>query len=550
MNKKNALFNRVPVRNTNRNLFDLSHEVKMSGKFGKLYPVLLMDTLPSDTIRDQMTAFCRFAPMLAPVMHRIDIITHFFFVPNRLVCDHWEEFITGGQDGTSAPILPYIIPQQFTGDPNNTYLLEKGTLWDYLGLPVNEGEDCTSMQQFSVLPFRAYAKIWNDYYRDPNLDDELELNTDLQGNVTVQSIAAGLFNVRNKGWERDYYTSMLPWAQRGSEVLMPLAGTGTPVYKFPAVGFSRSGGIDTPYPNAATIGTDILGQIEAKTPGVQDLGINNIESINIDSSEVSINDLRRSLAIQSWLENNARGGGRYIEQLQAHFNQTVPDFRLQRAEYLGGGRQAVQISEVLATAAGSNVDNSSYLGELGGHGISMGKSNRFTYRCQEHGWIIGITSVLPRTAYQQGIDRMWLRQTKFDFPWPELAHLGEQEMLSKEVFYSFDADNDDANDLPFGYLPRYAEMKFKNDRVAGDFRDNLLFWHLGRKFMQRPVLDSYFTTMLENGDGYNNGEENLEETFRRIFAVQDDTDYLWFQFFHHLSAKRPLPYFGVPNLLG
>lgn len=543
MNKRTALFNRVPVKNVNRNMFDLSHEVKMSGKFGKLYPVLLMDALPSDTIRDQMTAFCRFAPMLSPVMHRIDIITHFFFVPNRIICDFWEEFITGGQDGTSAPVLPFIRPLDFTGDPDNTSLLQKGTLWDYLGLPVNEGEDCRSEQKFSVLPFRAYAKVWNDYYRDPNLDDELDLDVSLQGNVSAQTIAAGLMSLRNKGWERDYYTSMLPWAQRGSEVLMPLAGSGPVTNSSPLVITPNAG-------NPGNLTTDSLGFV-----GVDGnvLGVDTLSGLTAEltTSEVSINDLRRSLAIQSWLENNARGGGRYIEQLQAHFNQIVPDFRLQRAEYLGGGRQAVQISEVLATAAGEQASlggSSSYLGELGGHGISMGKSNRFTYRCQEHGWVIGITSVLPRTAYQQGIDRMWTRETKFDFPWPELAHLGEQEMYSKEVFYSFDSDNDAANNLPFGYLPRYAEMKFKNDRVAGDFRDQLLFWHLGRKFTQRPVLDSDFTTMLE--DGRNAAGQELEETFRRIFAVESDVDYLWFQFFHHLTAKRPLPYFGVPQLLG
>lgn len=543
MNKKNALFNRVPVRNVSRNLFDLSHEVKMSGKFGKLYPQLLLDALPSDTIRDQMTVFCRFAPMLAPVMHRIDVKTHFFFVPNRIICDDWEEFITGGQDGTSTPILPFITPNLFNGDPDNTGLMAKGTLWDYLGLPVHESGTANSEQKISVLPFRAYAKIWNDYYRDPNLDTEIELDTDLQGNVTVQSIAAGLFTIRNKGWERDYYTSMLPWAQRGSEVLMPLAGTGPVTNDSGPMVFTNGS-------NPGNVTTDAFGFVGVDGTVIPNGGVLGLNA-SIENSEVSINDLRRSLAIQSWLENNARGGGRYIEQLQAHFNQIVPDFRLQRAEYLGGGSQAVQISEVLATAAGTDEGlggNTSYLGELGGHGISMGKSNRFTYRCQEHGWIIGITSVLPRTAYMQGLDRMWFRETKFDFPWPELAHLGEQEMYSKEVFFSFDQADADDNNLPFGYLPRYAEMKFKNDRVAGDFRDTLLFWHLSRKFMERPVLDSNFTTMLENGeDAEGNG---LEETFRRIFAVEDGTDYLWFQLFHHLTAKRPLPYFGVPQLLG
>ena len=222
----------------------------------------------------------------------------------------------------------------------------------------------------------------------------------------------------------------------------------------------------------------------------------------------------------------------------SHFNTQVPDYRLQRAEYLGGGKQPVQISEVLSTAEGAATD----VGEMFGHGLSVGRTNRFTYRCQEHGWVIGFMSVTMRTAYSQGIPKMFSRSDKFDFAWPELANLGEQEIKSKEVFYAFEDTEQAANQAVFGYIPRYSEYKFMNDRIAGDFRSTLGYWHLGRNFTTRPALDVNFTSIYEDGD-------SKEETFRRIFAVQDGTDYLWMQLFHNLTAKRPLPYFGVPSIM-
>lgn len=550
--RKKNLFTEVPRSKVRRNLFDLSHEVKMSGKFGFLYPILCMDALPGDTIRDTMNVFVRFAPLLAPVMHRCDVTTHFFFVPNRIICDHWEEFITGGQDGLSAITLPYITPagNALAGGAN---FHAKGTLWDYLGLPTFTSDEGVppppavwSDEHISVLPFRACAKVWNDYYRDPNLQDEKVLDEDLQGDVSQESWDSGIVRIEQyrRGFEKDYFTSALPWAQRGAQVLMPLsgvAGDADIVYK--------DGANETIlwHSDGTAIGTG--GELQA-IPGPGDgaflrntgetkpLDVKNIDSITFANASTTINDFRRALAIQRWLENNARGGARYVEQVLSHFNVQVPDYRLQRAEYLGGGKQPVQISEVLSTAEAGTKE----VGDMAGHGISVGRTNKFTYRCQEHGWVVGFLSVTMRTAYSQGIPKMWTREDKYEFGWPELAHLGEQEILSKELFYSFDADDDDDNGVTFGYIPRYAEYKFMNDRIAGDFRDNLGFWHLGRKFTSRPSLDASFTTIFEDSADY-------EESFRRIFAVQDGTDYLWMQLYHHLTAKRPLPYFGVPNII-
>lgn len=543
--RKSNIFKTTPGPKVNRNLFDLSHEVKMSGKFGYLYPILCIDTLPGDTFRDTMNCMIRLAPMLAPVMHRLDVTTHFFFVPNRILTDHWEDFITGGQDGLDASVLPFVTPLGIVTALGSSDKMTQGELWDYMGLPVAPSVAPAggwSTENISVLPFRAIGKIWSDYYRDPNLDTEVDLDTEVTGNVSgLASTAICLDKYYFKrAFEKDYFTSALPWAQRGAQVLMPFSAdvtymdqsvvkrsdTGDPMTNFDLLLGTQS--VPT---HGGTMGiSNDLGATEQLAGRIE-----NIEDISNGST--TINDFRRAIAIQKWLEANARGGARYVEQIQGHFDVTVPDYRLQRAEYLGGGKQPIQISEVVATA-----DLGGSLGDLAGHGISVGRTNTFNYRCQEHGFIIGILSVTMRTAYSQGIPKMWLKKDKFEFAWPELANLGEQEIKSEEIFFSYDeADEADNREL-FGYTPRYSEYKFHNDRIAGDFRSTLGFWHLGRKFTTRPMLDSTFTTIWEDGAG-------VEETFRRIFAVTTDVDYLWIQLYHHLTAKRPLPYFGVPQII-
>lgn len=544
MSRKTNIFTTVPVQNVPRNLFDLSHEVKMSGKFGYLYPCLLVDCVPGDTFRDTTTAFIRFAPMLAPVMHRIDVKMDYFFVPNRIIQEDWESFITGGREGDLTPSWAYVCPPDIGaaspgGNADLPALIGVGTLWDYLGLPPIPDTVPTepTTEFFSVLPFRAYQKVWSDYFRDPNVEDDVDLDTDLNGNVSASFVSKALYQIKPRGWERDYFTSALPWAQRGPEVLMPLSATasGSNIeYKDTSSAIDFLGN-----PLGANIPLQGSAFGDLQTTGGLNMRIENLNGVTIENASTTINDFRTSLALQRWLENNARGGGRYVEQILTHFNVRVPDFRLQRAEYLGGGRQPVQISEVLSTADTTDAP----VGDLAGHGVSVGKSNRFTYRCQEHGWIIGIMSVVPRTSYSQGVPKMWQRDDRYKFAFPEFANLGEQEILSKELFLSYDHADDDANNEVFGYIPRYAEYKYLPDRIAGDFRTTLDFWHLGRIFTSRPALDFQFTQMYEDNTA-------REETYRRIFAVQDGTDYLWMQLYHNLTAKRPLPYFGVPQLKG
>lgn len=556
--RKNNLFKQVPVRPPKRSMFDLSHEVKMSGKFGYLYPVLCVDTLPGDTFRDTMNCMLRFAPMAAPIMHRFDVTTHFFFVPYRILCEAWQDFITGGQDGTAAPVLPFVTPAGIFDIGFDAQLMKQGTMWDYLGLPTAPTLDPTysSAQHISVLPFRACAKVWNDFYRDPNLDTEMDLDEELEGDVSAQSVAAGIMNINKyrRGFEKDYFTSALPWAQRGAQVLMPLSGVadaGDVTYKNDGGNFFNSDNTPIAVGGALdmipTTGDGAFGRTAAEP--TKAIYVRNIDEITFDNAATTINDFRRALAIQRWLEANARGGARYTEQIQSHFNVTVPDYRLQRAEYLGGGKQPVSIQEVLSTATSETGTNESEVGDMYGHGLSVGRTNQFSYRCQEHGVVLGFLSVTLRTAYSQGIAKMWQRQDKYEFGWPELAHLGEQEILTKELFYSFDEADDDDNELLFGYIPRYAEYKFHNDRVAGDFRGNLNFWHESRFFTERPALDVAFVTLYEDGDGGSGIASDTEQSFRRIFNVNNGTDYLWMQLYHHLTVKRPLPYFGVPSII-
>lgn len=543
--RKTEIFTKVPVRKVPRNMFDLSHEVKMSGKFGWLYPVLLHECMPGDSVHDQMTAMVRFAPMLAPIMHRCTVKTDAFFIPMRLVTNHWENFITGGQSGLIEPVLPYYTP---IGINNNAPgiepedWMEKGSLWDYFGLPTLVGVPAGGFtdEHFSALPFRAYYKVWNDWFRDPNLDDEMDLDLELEGDVSAGLATKNLLALRQRGWERDAFTGALPFAQRGPAVLMPLSGSGNvewgdPLGTGPVLMETVTGA--GPATGAMEVGLTTAWVDSAGTGIRPQEGMAQVE---IDGT-TTINDLRTALAIQRWLENNARGGARYNEQIFAHYGQTVPDYRLQRSEYLGGGRQAVQISQVLATA--ENAAETIPVGDLAGHGISVGKTNKFRYKCQEHGYIIMIMSVVPTPAYMDGVEKMWFRESRYDFAFPEFANLGEQEVKSKEVFFSFDADHKINNNGLFGYNPRYWEYKYKQDRVAGDFRDNLLFWHLTRKFTSRPALDSSFVRVQEDGGA-------AEEPLTRIFAVQNGADYLWMQLFHRLTCKRPLPYFGVPQLNG
>lgn len=540
------LFNSVKVNRPKSNKFDLSHERKFSMQMGNLVPVMCQEVVPGDKFQHQTQIFMRLAPMLAPIMHRVNVYTHFFFVPNRLVFNDWEEFITGGVDGRQLPVFPTIPLNSVTAP-----YLTLGSLADYLSLPVQELKSIITSSGATVgnvnaLPFRAYQLIFNEYYRDQNLMPELEFSRDSDTDSDIQT----LMTLRKRCWEKDYFTSALPWSQRGADVLLPLHGSAgvkfTPNGQSSKV-FQPSGAVFPGLASGSTsnIKVDLDGGVgsvlQLRTDDINAIpsvisqypigaAIDNSGQLAVDlagATQTTINDFRRSMKLQLWLERNARAGSRYIEQIASHFGVRSSDARLQRPEYLGGGKSPVVISEVLQTSA---TDDTTPQGNMAGHGISVGLTHGFRRFFEEHGFVIGIMSVLPRTAYQQGIPRVMNKVDKYDYYFPEFAHLGEQAIRNDELYPT---SSPATNAATFGYTPRYAEYKYIPSSVHGDFKDTLQFWHMGRKFAGLPGLNAEFVTSDPTQD---------------IFAVTDPSvDKLYVQIFNNLIARRLMPKFGTPS---
>lgn len=510
MKKKSPLFEQIRINRPKSNLFDLGHEKKLSMNMGDLVPIYVQEVVPGDKFRVNTEMLLRMAPMVAPVMHRVNVYTHFFFVPNRLTYAEWEEFITGGKLGTSVPAFPKL-----TVNSDNRDQFLAGKLPDYMGVPpVDPALPFEYNLEISALPFRAYQMIYNEYYRDQNLTDELAI-TDSSSVLAPEH--AILTTMRKRAWEKDYFTSCLPWAQRGADTMLP----NSVIYKQPTELYTTAG-------HAIPANGDIknnLGNLQSATS--QDIVAENIDGINI-----TVNDLRRSLAVQKWLEKAARGGYRYVEKVLQYFGVTVPDYRVQRPEYLGGGKSPVVISEVLNTTGTATAAQ----GEMSGHGISVGQHHAFDKFFFEHGYVIGIMSVLPRTCYEQGIDRAYLKFDKYDYYWPDFAHLGEQEVENRELYMPYHQIQQ-AGHLPqdtFGYQSRYSEYKFKNSSVHGDFHGNLDHWTMSRKFSAAPSLNQAF---IES------------DPTHRIFAVETPTIHkLYVQLYNDVKAIRPMPVFGEPEL--
>jgi hypothetical protein len=501
------MFNSIKSLRPKRSNFDLSHEVKLSFNMGRLIPVLCDEIIPGDRFQVKSEVMIRLAPLLAPMMHRVDVYMHYFFVPNRIIWNEFEDFITGGPEGTLEPIHPFISAT----DLQSAGLHGNGQLADYLGIPPLSAPPSQSIN-YNALPFRAYQEIYNEYYRDQNVQPPVNYSKTSGDSVGD----ANEFRLRNRCWEKDYFTSALPFAQRGAPVSVPA----TVNYSDPNLLFVQG--------DPASAGrleySDTTNPRQLENNSGQKVLLENIEDVGID-----INDLRTSNALQKWLEMAARGGSRYIEQIRNFFGVSSSDARLQRPEYLGGGKQNVVISEVLQT---SETTTGTPLGEMAGHGVSVGQSNQFRKSFEEHGIIMGIMSVLPRTAYQNGVERMWSRADKFDYFWPQFAHIGEQEILNQEIYYDGVATT---NADTFGYQARYAEYKHKQSRVAGDFRDTLNFYHMGRIFSTTPNLSSAFVSAVP--------------THRTFANTNPDDHKLWSHVYHNVRALRPMPYYGTPKLV-
>lgn len=503
-----SIFSQVSMRKPRTNTFDLSHTKKLSTQIGKLTPVLCIDLVPGDSIKINSAALTRFAPMIAPVMHRFDCYIHFFFVPNRIMWPNWEEFITGGKDGADTTVPPYF---------DITAGLESGTNGDYLGLPTHPTG--TNPLRVSAFQINGYERIFSEYFKDQTLVDFEPVDLNDGGQLGANRYTSKPFK---RAWKKDYFTSALPWTQRGPEATIPIGDIElTNTY------LQTTGGQDineTPPVHIYSGGNDDKGYLA-------DSAANPLKIVG-ETEATSINDLRRAFRLQEFLEKNARGGARYTEIVLSHFGVKSSDARLQRPEFIGGMKTPIQVSEVLQTAP-PTAQAPTPQGNMSGHGISVGGSQTFGYRAEEHGFLYAILSVLPQPAYQQGLPRQFSRTDKLDYYWPSFANIGEQPILNKELYFSA---VDDQNEDIFGYTPRYAEYKYHPSTVHGDFRNTLDFWHAGRIFETRPSLNNTFINC-----------DNSEVD--RIFAVESEDDHkLWIQVAHNIKARRPMPYFGTPTI--
>lgn len=537
--------------------FDLSHTRKFSFKPGILYPILCAEAIPSDVFNYDANAVVRMAPMLSPIMHMVDVCVHSFFYPERLTQQRgkFETFITGGKlgDGKDAQGVtveaPYFrVHKSLAGGTSSaasfdvTSALPVGSLADFLGLQYRVGVLAgADGGKINARPFIAFWRIYTEYFRDQNLDfDWPDIYPDIfdspGGDITPALYGAvtgatgpgfPFFTCPNVCWEKDYFTSALPFAQRGEPVEAPLAGNAIINYKtqsdvltsagVPVVGgYPLEGG--QPPNDGLYIGTplDLAGRIE------------NIDTISLNAGGFSITALRTAARLQEWLEKMATGGARYIEQIKAQFGVTSSDARLQRAEYLGGGKIPMHISEVVQSSA----DDVTPLAEMAGHGVTAGQVTNFKKFVEEHGFFMCFIYLRPKTAYQQGVPRMfWNRFDKLDYAWPSFARIGEQEILNKEIFFQLNGTTD--NDI-FGYQQRYAEYKYIPSTVHGEFQTDLDHWHWGRIFTSAPFLEPTFVHC------------NPSDRIFNVLGV--GTDQLYCIVNNRITARRPLPYYGEPTL--
>lgn len=453
-----------------RSKFNLGYTKLLSMNMGTLVPIGLTEVLPGDSFRHNTTALVRAAPLLAPPMHPVDVRIHHWFVPNRLVWSNWESFITGGPDGLNASVFPTI-----TLNPT------VGSLGDYLGVPPG-----TSIA-VSALPFRAYALIFNRWYRDEDLMSSVAVSTADGADTTTST------SLLNIAWEKDYYTTSRPWEVKGPAVTIPITGTG----QVKGLGFTSPGGAG-PNSNRTVIETG-GGSVQyaqsqqtdsnGPTLNVKTSGTAPDITTVFTSAGITVNQLRQSLAIQRYEEAAARYGSRYVEYL-ARLGVRSSDARLQLPEYLGGGRQRLQFSEVLQTGP-ATAESDDPVGTLKGHGITAIRSNRYQRFFEEHGFVVSCMSIRPKTIYANGVPKHFNRRTKFDYWQKELQHIGQQPIQKKEI-YAASSDPDGT----FGYQDRYDPYRRAESSIAGEFRTLLDYWHFARIFASEPALNSTFVTCV------------------------------------------------------
>lgn len=497
-----------------RNLYSLSHKVNVSCDQGQLIPLACLEVLPGDIFRHGTSLLIRLAPMLAPVFSQINVTVFQVYVPNRIIWDGFEDFITGGEDGDDATAHPFI---EF---PSGVAV---GSLGDYLGITPGVNDVGGAGVGVSALPFRAYAKFFNEWIRDQDLDAELVVST---GNGADTTTSTTLQNIR---WAKDYFTQARPFEQKGPAVTVPV-GTSAPVIGLGINTNSVGGAVanvkETPNssrtynPSYQLSGGNAYMNIE-NVAGV------NYPRIYADLSAVTgipVTELRLANALQRFMELSGHRGSRYVEYLLSRFGVRSSDARLQRSELLSQSHAVVQVSEVLATAEGTNTD----VGDLKGHGIGAMRGNRYMRMFEEHGLVLTLMAVQPKTFYPQGLHKMWNRRDKYDYFQIETQHIGDQEILNKEIYAAAATPGG-----TFGWTPRNEEYRTMFNRIAGEFRTtDLDFWHQGRIFASEPALNAAFVTA---------------DPTERIFAVADK-DVLYVTANHSIQARRVVAQRGTPFL--
>ena len=513
-------FSRSPEANIPRSSFNRSFSLKTTFDVGYLVPIYWDEALPGDSFNLRATLFGRLATPIYPIMDNLTLHTYFFAVPNRLLWENWEKF--NGEQINPGDSTSFLVPTCTA--PAGGYA--ELSVHDYFGIPTK-----IAGVVHNNLHLRAMNLTWNEWFRDQNLQNSVVVD---QGDGPDDPADYVLLKVAKR---HDYFTSALPFVQKGPSVPLPLTGN-APISGIATT--TAAAYVDTPNPanykqalNVPVAGsnweqfsdTDVYwrGDNVTKVPDIYaDLSVVNATTIN---------SLRQAFQIQKMYERDARGGTRYIEIVKSHFGVTSPDSRMQRPEYLGGGMSPVVIQPVAQTAATAGANA---LGDLAGFGVVTGSNHGFTKSFTEHCVILGFVCVRSDLNYQQGFDRLWSRQTRFDYYWPALSHLGEQSILNKEIYCQATADDD----LTFGYQERFAEYRYRNSYVTGRFRSNssvsLDAWHLSQNFGSLPVLNSAFI------------EEN--PPMSRVKAVNTEPDFLLDAFFK-LHCARPMPVYSVPGLI-
>lgn len=524
------LFSQIPSTQIPRSVFDRSHGYKTTFNSGYLVPFYVDEVLPGDSFKLTATLFARLATPIVPFMDNLYLETFFFFVPNRLVWDNWQKF--NGEQKNPSDSTDFLIP---TVSGTN---VQNQTLWDYFGLPTN----VNNALKVNALPFRAYNLIFNEWFRDENLQESLTVPTgDGPDNLSD-------YNLVRRGKRHDYFTSCLPWPQKGPGVEISIGGSasvsisanGAPTFSYGTQTvdattkglYANASSIASKFKVAAlSVGTGLNnGSGEYRTVSWLDPALTGSADLST-ATPISINDLRQAFQIQKLYERDARGGTRYTEILRSHFGVISPDARLQRPEYLGGSSARISINPVQQTSA---TNETTPQGNLAAYGVCSDSFHGFSKSFVEHGYVFGFVNVRADLTYQQGLNRMWSRQGRFDFYWPVLAHLGEQAVLNKEIY----AQGTDDDDKVFGYQERFAEYRYYPGQITGKFRSTdpqpLDSWHLAQKFSSLPTLSSQFI------------QDN--PPVERVVAVTSEPQFL-FDSYIRLKCARPMPVYSVPGLV-